>query len=426
MAGLPAAPPIRALIERSRAFAARPFIKPALRWRRLPRTYGSGASASSRWFALLRLTFLVMVVVPAAASMLYCIVIASPIYVSEARLAIRESLGTPVYEGLDTNEAKGAAAGVARGLSALLGGLGGSARAQGPFVFANYVTSLDYVAKLDANGWLRQLFTGPNIDFWSALRSNATVEQLQRYWDKHVTATVDRRSEVVLLRVQAFSPEAAQTLANRILLDGENILNRLAAQSRMDAVLRAKEQLDVATKRYAEALVRQQEWRLKRRAVDPAQAADALSISLLRLEQERIAADREIRAMERLSVPNGPTLGVLRDRVRAIESEIATFKANLTGGGNSTAVAALAAYEESELDVRFAETLQSITLAGLQEAERRARAQSTFINVYVAPSLPETSSGPIWWQTGFFVFVFCGIIWINVMILVAVVRDHRR
>lgn len=176
------------------------------------------------------------------------------------------------------------------------------------------------------------------------------------------------------------------------------------------------------------ALARQQEWRSTQRAVDPVQAAEALGASLLRLEQERILADKEMRALERLSAPDGPALGVLRDRVRAIDTEMAAFKAQMGGlaGPQSTVVNALAAFEEAELEVRFAETMQSIAVAGMQEAERRMRAQSAFVNVFVPPSLPTTSTEPSWWRTGLFVLVLAGIFWLNAMVLVAVVRDHRR
>jgi len=114
--------------------------------------------------------------------------------------------------------------------------------------------------------------------------------------------------------------------------------------------------------------------------------------------------------------------------VRAIDTEIAAFRASLGGPGGSkgSTVNALAAFEEAEMEVRFAETMQSIAVAGLQEAERRMRAQSAFVNVFVPPSLPTTSTEPSWWRTGLFVLVLAGIFWLNVMVLIAVIRDHRR
>jgi len=426
MAGLPAAPPIRILLERGRALVARPFVRPALRWRRLPRTYGTGASASSRWFRLLRLSFVACVLVPAVLAAIFAAFVASPVYVSEARLAIREAI--PERAGADPGDegAKGAAGGILRGLSNLLGGLGTSQQSQAPFIFTNYVTSRSYVARLDEEGWLRRFFSRAGIDRWSALGADASLEDLWRYWNRHVTAAVDRRSEIVLLRVRAFSPQDARTLGERVVTDGERLLNDIVVRARADSVGRAREQLDRARRRYEQALVSQQEWRGRQRSVDPVQAADALGASLLRLEQERISADREMRALERLSAPDGPTLGVLRDRVRAVDSEIADFRARLAEpGARRSAVDALASYEEAELEVRFAETLQSIAVAGLQEAERRARAQSAFVNVFVPPSLPTTASEPKWWKTGLFVFALAGIFWINAMILLAVIRDHR-
>ncbi|MFG1350022.1 hypothetical protein [Xanthobacter autotrophicus] len=429
MAGLPVAQPIRVLIERSRAFAVLPFVRPMLSWRRLPRTYGTGASASVRWFRLLRLTFAVVVVLPALIAALYSGLVATPVYVSEARLAIRESLGgrTVMDQGTQGQQgARGAVSGILQSLSSLLGGAGRSAQSQAPFILTNFVTSRAYVARLDADGLLQRAFSRPGIDPLSALSREASLEERWRFWNRHVTAAVDRRSEIVLLKVRAFSADDAHLIAERILKDGETLLNDIVAHSRAESVGRAREQLDRARMRYTEALVRQQEWRARQRAVDPVQAADALGQSLLRLEQERIAADREMRALERLSAPDGPTSGVLRDRVHALDQEIADFKLRLArSGSGSTAVSALAAYEEAELEVRFAETMQSIAVAGLQEAERRARAQSAFVNVFVPPSLPSTASEPVWWKTGLFVFTLAGIFWINAMILVAVIRDHR-
>lgn len=425
MAGLPAAPPLRVLIERSRALAVLPFVRPVLRWRRLPSTYGTGATASARWFRLLQITFALLVLLPTAIATLYTAFIATPVYVSEARLAIRESLaGRTVSD--QGPEAKGLIAGAMSALAGLLGSAGSSAQAQAPFILVNYITSRAFVARMEEEGVLTAAFARPGIDPLAALRPHASLEARWRYWNSHVTAAVDRRSEIVLLRVRAFSAQEAQAIAQRVLKDGETLLNDIVAGTRAETVARALEQFARARQRYAEALVRQQEWRASRRAIDPVQAADALAQSLLRLEQERIAADREMRALQHLSAPDGPTLGVLRDRVQALDKEIADFKTRLarTDAGG-TAVEALAAYEEAELEVRFAETLQSIALAGLQEAERRARAQSAFVNVFVPPSLPSAASEPVWWKTGLFVFTLGTILWINAMILAAVIRDHR-
>ncbi|MEP9353624.1 hypothetical protein ABLE93_08500 [Xanthobacter sp. KR7-65] len=426
---LPTAPPIRVLIERSRALAVLPFVRPALRWRRLPRTREEAATSSARWFAMLRLSFVIVVLLPAAVCAFYAGVVASPVYVSEARLAVRESLGERASpDGDEEGGTRGVVSGVVRGLSSLFGGLGGANQSQAPFVLTNYIASRSYVAKLDADGWLRAFFFRPGLDPLSRLSPDASQEALWRYWNSHVTAAVDRRSEIVLLRVRAFSPQDARILAERVVRDGEVLLNDIVARSRADSVGRAAEQLDRARARYMQALIRQQEWRARQRAVDPVQAAEALGASLMRLEQERITADREMRALEKLSAPDGPMLGVLRDRVAAIDSEMAAFRKRFgsTGGAGTTAVAGLAAYEESELEVRFAETMQSIAVSGLQEAERRARAQSAFVNVFVPPSLPTTAAEPVWWQTGLFVLVLAGIFWVNAMVLVAVIRDHRR
>lgn len=417
-------PPAR-FLERGRALAVLPFIRPALRWRRLPRA--AGASASARWFRLLRLTFCGFVVAPAVLAGAYAAFVASPVYVSEARVAIRESLSQAAPLDLGDDGPNKGAPGIVRGLSSLIGGPDQAAQTQAPFILTNYVTSRSYVARLDADGWLRRHFTGAGLDPLSTLGRSATLEDLWRYWNRHVTAAVDRRSEIVLLQVRAFSPEDAKALAERIVRDGEALLNDIVRGMRADAVGRSQALLDRARTRYAQALEQQQQWRDRQRAVDPAQAAEALATSLLRLEQERISADREMRTLERLSAPDSPALGVLRDRVRAIDTEIAAFKARLNRpDGPNSAVQALASYEEAELEVRFAETMQSVAVAGLQEAERRARAQSAFVNVFVPPSLPTTPAEPRWWKTGLFVFALAGIFWVNAMILFAVIRDHRR
>ena len=448
MAELPVAPPIRALIARSRSLVALPFVRPTLGWRRLPRTYGTAVSSSASWFLFLRLSFAIMVLLPTIGAVVYTGLIASPIYISEARIAIRESLGFPAYgeggfggenEADNSNESgrkgsptsmpqgKGVVASLARGLSGLLGGLGGASHTQAPFILANYAKSLDYVAKLDEGGYLRGFFTRQGIDPWSALKPDASIEKLRDYWNHRITVAVDRRSGIVFIKIGAFSPQDAQILAERVLNDGEHLLNDILVRSRTDAVQRAQEQLAKAKQQYTTALVRQQEWRMNRRAVDPVLAAETLGTSLMRLEQERIDATREIRVLERLSVRDAPALGVLRDRLRAIDSEIAGFKDSLAKtDGKVSAVDALAAYEESELDVRFAEMLQAIAVSGLQEADRRARGQSAFVNVFVPPSLPASPAGPSWWRATLFVFTMATIIWVNVTILIAVIRDHLR
>ena len=48
------------------------------------------------------------------------------------------------------------------------------------------------------------------------------------------------------------------------------------------------------------------------------------------------------------------------------------------------------------------------------------------MSVFVPPSLPVKRSDPVWWRMTFFAFILSGIVWTNMIALIAVIRDKRR
>lgn len=382
----------------------------------------NGNPDARRWGRFLRISFVVLVLFPTIAAGVYSKWIASPQYTSEALLAVRGSIEPSPNLGIP-----GAGVNLG-GLAGILGQATGKDQDQDSFVLSSYVASLSLVEKLDKDGWLRSMFSRSTIDRFSALPKDASVEELWRYWNRQVTAVVDRQSGIVLLRILAFTPEDAQTIAKRVVAESEQMLNEMNERARADTVRSARTIQQQAEARYETALASQQEWRLKQGAVDPVQEAEAVSTNLLRLEGEKIAAERDLAALARLSIPSGPTADVLNDRIRALDTEIAKLKNEIgvEPSDSKTVVAGLTRYEETELERRFAETLLTIATNGLQDAERRARSQGVFVNVFVTPTLATESTGIRWWRTPLFAFMMSMIGWINAMLLLAVIRDHRR
>lgn len=376
---------------------------------------------------------LVLVVVPVLLAAIYYSFLASPVFVSESRFAVRSAqetadIGLDAEVPVKTDGALGG--GSAGGLSGLGGAanhvLGGSSTGlQDPFVASSFLMSPEITRRLDRDGWLRRQFSDPGIDRWSRLAEDASQEELFAYWRRHVAAAVDRRANTIQLRVRAYSAEAARDIAARAMVPAEEMIAELTRRQRDDTLALARTQLAEAEARYEESGLKLRQLRRTTRIVDPAQEAQAAGATLLKLMRERIMARAELDVLERLAGSTAPGRAELLARISGLDAQIAEADKRLAGGvSNATVLGAVTAAEELELERRFAQGMLNVATNVYEQARREAERRSSFLLVYLEPTLPMEAREPNIAISAAFVAALAGIAWLFALTAIAIALDQ--
>lgn len=319
--------------------------------------------------------FLLAVVLPTLLAALYYGLIASDIYISESRFVIK----SPDQKRGQTST-----------LANLVQTTGLSGGQEQTNEVLTYVRSRDALTALEKNVDIRSKFSTSRADVLSRFPqpfSDGSFESLFKYYGKRVDARLDNETSTALIKVEAFTPKDAY-LINQELLDlSEALVNRLNGRSQSKGVIEAQNQVELATRRARAARVALAQYRNAQALIDPSkQAVGVLEIANT-LTAERAALGAQLDLMVRLT-PNNPSIPALRNRIRAIGTQIASQDSRVVGNGNGIA-SKLGAYENLLVEQEFSTQSLNAANAALVQARAEAQRQQFYLERVVDPNLPD-------------------------------------
>nr|WP_255670808.1 capsule biosynthesis protein [Cognatishimia sp. F0-27] len=404
---------------------------------RIPEAVPPARTRARHWLALASL--LVMVLGPILVSAWYLWSRAHDRYVSYAGFSVRtEEIGS-AFE--------------------LLGGvaeLSGSSSSDTDILY-KFIQSPDLVARIDADLDLRALWSKPGRD-WSNPEHDpifaykpdgaltglfgglfgrdtggpGAIEDLTTYWSRMVKVYSDSGTGLIDLEVQAFAPEDAQLIAQRIYDESTAMINRLSAIARNDTTRYAREELDQAVERLKTAREALTRFRNETQIVDPSASISGQMGILTSLQSQLAAALIELDIQRQTATDGDPRIAPLERRVEVIEERIEAERQKLGLGegsaptGERRAFADLVGeYERLAVDQEFAQQSYTSALANYDSALAEAQRQSRYLAAHVSPTLPESPTRPDRMQVLGLVGLFAFLIWATTILAVYALRDRR-
>ena len=369
----------------------------------------------ARRIPILLTSFLLGVVIPSLGVVLYLAFLASDQYVGEARLSVRAA---PMDQL--------AGAGLSTSMSNFTGGLIPQRLDQDAHIVANYLRSRAAVEDLSQMLDLQTIFRPPGLDFWARLKDAPKAEDLQAYWARMLRTNVDGSSGIVTISVRAFRPEDAKALAEACVRISEALVNKISERVRTDAMRKAEEETRRAEGMMQKALRDLRAFRDKEGILDPGSAATATSQLLLGVLAERGRLQTDLFVLSRALAPTAPTLKALKDRIDAMDGQIDQLRGEMTqkSAQAKTLSAALARFEELELQRIFAEKLFAVAQSGLERARMRAQQQQVYLTVFVPPYLPEEARYPERLAMSLLIPLVLLVIWSIFALTGLAIEDH--
>lgn len=361
----------------------------------------------------LKLFFLV-VVLPTLLSAVYFGLLASDIYISEARYAVRSNTESPVSGLLD---------GVASlGLSAP------SSSTEDAMIVRDYILSRDMLGKLSEQLPLRDHYSASHVDWISRMKSDASFEEFLEYYQSRVEVVIDTTSNITTLSVKAFDPDMAKRIADMILNISEELVNDLSDRIVEDSLRFARDEVVNAEERVRKASVAMTGFRSSSGSIDPAQETTAVLGIVTGLESSLAAAKAELIQARGYIRSDSPQIKLLQNRVDALEKQVINERQRLASAEGSLAdyTRLIDSYEPLALEQELAKQLYASTLTSLELAKAEAQRKAKYILTFVSANFPDEALEPERSKAIFITFLLLTIAFSIGGLVWAAIKDHMR
>jgi capsular polysaccharide transport system permease protein len=352
--------------------------------------------------------FAFMVILPTLVAAAYYALIAAPQYLSEAHFIV---LGAPTQH-------KGGEG----GLGQMMASTGGDTNT---LAVIDFMQSREAVETLDREVNLKEIYHKPRLDLLARIGAEPTLERLYRYlfrYDAMIHVRYDFMNFVGIIKVYAFDPADAQRVADRLLQLGDQLVDRLNKRSAEDALRVAHAEVRRAEERLVAVGEKLTRFRKQNQELDYTKSADTVLDVIARLEANLAQAQADLTGASIYLKPDSPKYQELKNQINALEDQITSQKARLTGEGGSAPE--IASYERLQLERSFADQDYQIAARALEQAQLQAQKQQLFLVRTVDARTPQEAEYPRGFVIVLTLFVTLTVIYGIGWLILAGVREH--
>ena len=358
--------------------------------------------------------FSLFVLLPTAIVAVYLFVFASDQYIAEAQFAVRcnvEPMG-------DVNLGE---------FTSLIQ----KHNSQDSFIVRDFIHSQSMVELAEKELAVTKMFSRSEADFWARYNPPQPIEELTRYWRRHVEAQIDAISGVITLTARAFTPEDALAIAKQVVAKSEALINTISRRAQADMVEHALKDATEAQDRLKKAHLAIQHYRNRWGIIDPIKSAEATLITMTSLRKDKFKAENDLQVLRGSNLnENSRGIQVLVANIAAIDHQMKQLQdqltsetAGATGAPNMTQ--ALLEYEGLLIERTIAEKLNESANTILDRARVSASKQQIYLATFVPPVIPTDSLYP---RRGYGLIIafFCFlVVWSSVSLVLAGIKDQR-
>jgi len=357
-------------------------------------------------------SFLIVCGIPTLVASIYFGMIASDIYVSEARFSIRSA-----------NSGGGSATGLAAFLSSPMVSAGG----QDVMVVADYVKSQDMLTRVQQRLNLRAHYSSKENDILARLDEGATDEQLLKYFNHRVELLHDSSSDVLTLKVHAFTSAFSKELASLIIELSEDLVNHMSNRIEADALSVAQDEVERIGGKLRLANDKLRGFRNENQSLNPAAESTALMGLVSGIEQKILEVRTELSEKGAFMRADAPQMISLRNREKALNRQLQVEKGRVAGDSGGAELSGLIdAYQPLVLDQELAQQQYASALTSLEVARLEAQRKKQYLVTFIQPNLPDEAVEPrriyqvlTVFFSAFVLYMIGGLMW-------SALRDHMR
>ena len=276
----------------------------------------------------------------------------------------------------------------------------GSSGSSDADILYEFIQGQEMVQILEDRIGLTQKYSQPEGDPVFSYKANGSIEDLIDYWQRMVRVIYDPSTELIEVRVLAFTAEDARLIATEIFDESARLINELSDIAQADTIEFARLEVERAVVRLKDARETMTAFRSRTQIVDPTADLQSQMGLLGNLEQQLAEALIEADLLRESTRSNDIRLTQADRRIAVIEGRISEERRKLgvgSLGGEATQgdyATVLSEFERITVDREFAEQTYISALAGYDQAQAEARRKSRYLAAYIKPTLAETAQYP--------------------------------
>jgi capsular polysaccharide transport system permease protein len=315
-----------------------------------------------------------LLIIFAALSIPYWLLIASDRYVSQATVIIQR-----------TDQVNGPSVVVPAAAAALVGGTSAD-----QLLLREYLLSEDMLAKLDAAFDLRSHYSNWHRDPISRMWfKNAPMEWFYKNWLSRVDVEYDDYSGVLRIQVQAYDAKTAQAIADFMVKQGEAHMNEIGHQLAQSQVDFLTKQVAFAHDRLLEMTQSLIDFQNKKGLAAPQATAESLNALIDKLESQKTAIQTQLASLPSDLNPNQPMVVMLKKNLNALDQQITQKRAELASPTNRTLNYTVEEFQRLQMQVSFAQDLYKTALSALEQGRMDAARTLKMVSILQSPTKPD-------------------------------------
>lgn len=307
--------------------------------------------------------FVSLVLIPTMIVTLYYLLIASDIYISEAKYSLRVSSESPSLGLVD---------------SFMMGSSGIQFSGDDANIVMEYIQSRDIISELNNRINILDHYSSNNIDFISRFNPDDSLEEFHDYFNTMIEASTDSSSHVSILKVRAFTPDFAKLIAENIISLSEDLVNNMSNRIIEDSLQFARSEVEIAESRVREASEALTQFRNETKSINPDQETTAVLNIITRLEALLAESRAELVEAQNYMQSDSIQVKVLKGKVMALQQQVEEERKRLNNNqeDNSDFTHLIDNYQplvlEQELATKqYASTLTSLELARIDAQKNK-------------------------------------------------------
>lgn len=358
--------------------------------------------------------FGIFVIIPTVIAMIYYGLIAAPQYVSHTKFNV------VVGHAESANLLSGAL-----GLGNIASGMAQPNMTEA-YIVKEFLQSQDIVKILEKKINLIKIFNHENADFWADPPTNGSIEEFVQYYNQMIDVTMDENNGLVTLDVAAFSPEDATKIAESIMTEAEEFVNKRSDRIQKDSIRFAEKFLSEAEEGVLNANVSLTDFRNRSQNFDPVITAENVLRITSQFEAELAKTNTEIATLKSYLKSDNPRIQNLKAKKSSLKAQIRSQNQRLAAKKGATLADTAQKYEAHRLKTEFAIKRYSSALVGLEEARVKAAQQMKYLLRIIGPTHPEDSIKPEALREIFGTFFVALVFFIITTLILSALKDHIR
>ncbi|GAL12848.1 capsular polysaccharide export system inner membrane protein KpsE [Vibrio astriarenae] len=259
-----------------------------------------------------------------------------------------------------------------------------------------FIYSNDMLLHLDKTIGIREHYQSSEADIFTRLASDATSDELLKFYKKFVRVDINEKSGVVSIYSQAFTPAYAKKITDTIVERAEWYINSIShqlAEAQLEFV-RGEHQLieDKLNQAQADLLKFQQQHHL----LDPTAEGAALQQIAYSLEGEIASKEAELKALTSIMSSTSPQVVRAKNEISALQYQLQLErdKLALDSEGNHSVSQLLAQYTDLKIKMDLALHAYSSSQVSLEKTRTEAYRKIKFLIIVQKPVLPDDIKYP--------------------------------